>query len=189
MNKIEIRNLCKAYGEKTVLKDLSLTVTPGELNCIMAPSGYGKTTLLRILAGLETPDSGTVTGVPEKLSFVLQEDRLCEDFCAVSNVRFATGKTVSKAQITDCLEKLGLPDGNIPVKKLSGGMKRRVAIARALCSDWDLLIMDEPFKGLDAALKQNVMDYVKERIKGKTVLFVTHDSAEAAYMGGSCIRL
>ncbi|WP_405595490.1 ATP-binding cassette domain-containing protein [Sellimonas catena] len=76
-----------------------------------------------------------------------------------------------------------------PVRELSGGMRRRVALLRALCCDWDILFLDEPFKGLDEETKKQVMDYTKEMCTGKTVIFVTHDSKEAAQMGAVCISL
>lgn len=88
-------HLYKRFGDKVVLEDVSLTVPDGAVVCLMAPSGRGKTTLLRCIAGLEMPDSGTVTGVPERLGFVFQEDRLCPQLDAVENVRLVTGRAMS----------------------------------------------------------------------------------------------
>ena len=96
------------------------------------PSGLGKTTLLRCVAGLETPDAGAVTGVPRRLGYVFQEDRLCDNFSAVANIRLVTGRTLPEKAILQHLEELGLSDSvRLPVSQLSGGMRRRVAIARA----------------------------------------------------------
>ena len=187
---IIINDLTKKYGEKTVLSDFSLKIEDKEKITVMGSSGCGKTTLIRIIAGLEIPDSGELLNVPEKISFVFQENRLCEDFSSVSNVMFVTGKSISKEEIEDNLKLLGLSDSLYkPVKNLSGGMKRRVAIARALLSDYDLLIMDEPFKGLDEELKLSVLQYVKEKTKDKTVIFVTHNMDEAKLFSERIINL
>lgn len=190
MNDIIVKDLCMSFGDHTVLDRLSLTFPAGEITCVKGPSGCGKTTLLRILAGLEQPSGGTVSGVPEKIAFVFQENRLCEDFGAVANLRLVLPEKRSKEIILHHLQEIGLSgDLKKPVKEFSGGMKRRVAIARAVCYDADLLILDEPFKGLDEKLRQDVMDYVKKYSAGKTVICVTHDSLEARYLGSSVIDL
>ncbi len=185
MNDLVLDHVTKVYGDKTVLKDFAHTFPAGRVTAITGPSGCGKTTLLRLIAGLEKPDSGTITGVPDKVAVVFQEDRLCEEFSAVSNVRFVTGNTLSRDEIIGHLAELSLADDTKkPVGTFSGGMKRRVAIARALCYDADCVLLDEPFKGLDEVLKKSVMDYVLAHTTGKTVICVTHDPAEAAYLGG-----
>ena len=190
MTDIIVTGLVKRFGDKEVLGGISLSFKGGEITCIKGPSGCGKTTLLRILAGLETQDSGTVSGLPERIGFVFQEDRLSEDFSAVSNIRLATGKTVSRDVIESHLREIGLGnDLSKPVREFSGGMKRRVAIVRAVLYGADLLIMDEPFKGLDAELKRSLIDYVKKYTCGKTVICVTHEPAEAEYIGGRLIDM
>ena len=179
-------HLYKRFGDKVVLEDVSLTVPDGAVVCLMAPSGRWKTTLLRCIAGLEMPDSGTVTGVPERLGFVFQEDRLCPQLDAVENVRLATGRRVDSATIEAHLTELGL-GGQLhqPVEELSGGQRRRVAIARAVCFGGGLLLLDEPFKGLDEANRRAAMDAVRAVSDDKTVLLVTHDAAEAEFFGGN----
>ena len=144
-------HLYKRFGDKPVLEDVSLTVPEGAVVCLMAPSGWGKTTLLRCIAGLEKPDSGTVRDVPERIGYVFQEDRLCGHMSAVENVRLVTGRRMDLATIEAHLTELGL-GGQLhqPVEELSGGQRRRVAIARAVCFGGGLLLLDEPFKGLDA---------------------------------------
>ena len=187
MNHITIQNLCKAFGEKKVLDNFSATFPVGTVSCIMAPSGAGKTTLMKC------PDSGSMEGIPAKMAAVFQEDRLCEDFNAVSNVRFSCGSKShkkSKEEITACLVSLGLGDSlDKPVRSFSGGMKRRVAIARALMADYELLFLDEPFKGLDEKLKISVAEYIKTSAAGKTVIAVSHDEAEAALLGATIIKM
>ena len=145
-----ISHVYKDFGRGPVLRDVSLTVRQGETVCLMGPSGLGKTTLLRCVAGLERPESGSITGVPERLGYVFQEDRLCGVFSAVANVRLATGRALPEAEILRHLEELGLAgSARRPVSQLSGGMRRRVAIARAVCAGPRLLLLDEAFKGLD----------------------------------------
>ncbi|MCQ2552996.1 MAG: ATP-binding cassette domain-containing protein [Clostridia bacterium] len=189
MMDIQIKNINKAFGEKQVLEDFSCIIPAGKITCIEAPSGKGKTTLLNIIAGLISPDSGELAGVPDKIAFVFQEDRLCEDFSAVSNIKLTCGNKLSKEEICAHLKELGLEADSKPVKSYSGGMKRRVAIARAICYDADLVILDEPFKGLDENLKRNVMDYVIKYTEGKTVICVSHDRSEAEYLGGILLTI
>ena len=189
---IELKNICKAYNEKTVLDSFSCRFEDSAVSCIMAPSGHGKTTLLRIIAGLEQSDSGEVTGVAGKrLSFVFQEDRLCENLSAASNIRLVCPKSVKTSDIIEAMDTLGLaPDkAKQTVRSMSGGERRRVVILRALMADYDILLMDEPFKELDTETKERVMLYVKEKSKGKTVLLITHDKAECELMNSPVIEL
>lgn len=189
MEKIIINNLSKYFGKKRGFDEISFEIELGKVTSVMAPSGFGKTTLLKCIAGLLAPSSGNIINVPEKISFVFQDDRLLEDFSAISNIKFITKKYDEKSAL-DILSKLNLKDvKNTPVKQLSGGMKRRVAIARALCADYDLLILDEPFKGLDNELRDKVIDFIKEYNKDKTVIVVTHDIYEAEKFGGNIIKL
>ena len=187
---IVMENLTKSYGEKLALAPFSCTLEAGEIVCLLGPSGCGKTTLLRLLLGLEAPTGGTVTGLPERISAVFQEDRLCPAFSAVTNVALALGHGVSREQVISLLAELGLGDAlHKPVRELSGGMQRRVSIARSLLFPADMFIMDEPFKGLDEDTRAKVMDAVLRRTRGKTLLVVTHDPEEAAYLGGRIIRI
>lgn len=191
MSDIVITGLTKQFEEKTVLKDRSFRFPEGKISCVMGPSGSGKTTLLMLIAGLLQPDAGEIEGVPERLGFVFQEDRLCEDFSAVSNIRLVCGKRLKKQEIREALLRLGIPEESLsqPVREFSGGMKRRVSIARALLSDPELVLLDEPFKGLDETLRAEVMDELREKLKGRTVILVTHDPEEAEYLGSTVVRL
>ena len=177
---IQIERLCKAYDGKPVLRDFSLTMENGEHLCLMGPSGCGKTTLLRLLMGLERPDGGCIAGLDGlHMSAVFQEDRLLEHLTAAENVRFVCGGLPKETE--PLLLRLGLEKESLsrPVREFSGGMKRRAAIARALLADFDVLFLDEPYKGLDADTKKAVQDAVGEYTRHKTVILVTHDPAEA----------
>ena len=184
MRNIVIQNLCKAYGAKTVLHDFSCILPAGKITGLMAPSGAGKTTLLRILMGFDYPDSGTIHGLDGlRLSAVFQEDRLCDNLTPIGNLRLVTpslsnkdaAKALCNVGLSDCLAQ--------PVQELSGGMRRRVAILRALLADYDLLLLDEPFKGLDEKTKANVISDTRRCCDKKKVLMVTHDKAELLAMG------
>ena len=187
---IEVMNISKSFGDKPVLKGFSARFPAGKITWIMGASGCGKTTLLNLIMGFLQPDSGSIAGVPEKIAAVFQEDRLCDDFSPVSNVRAVTGKRVPTEEIEAHLKELGLGESlHVPARTLSGGMRRRVALARAVLYGGDLIIMDEAFKGLDEENRRIAMEYVRAHTKGKTVLAVTHDAEEAAYLGGNLIRM
>ena len=184
---MKIQHLCKSFDGKVVLDHVSLTLESGGTACLMAPSGRGKTTLLRCIAGLEDPDSGQITDLPERIAYVFQEDRLCDGFSAVDNIRLVTGKALGEGEIRRHLEELGLAGSlDQPVRELSGGMRRRVVISRAVCFGADLLLLDEPFKGLDDEARQQTADYIL-RHRGAAILCVTHDREEAAALGGADI--
>ncbi len=166
--KLQIDHLSKHFGDLTVFDQLSLTMESGNIYCLMAPSGKGKTTLFRILMGFEHADSGQITGLNHaRISAVFQEDRLCEAFTPLDNVYMAAAPAFTKAQIRKELLAL-LPEDalNRPVCTLSGGQKRRTAICRALCAPFDLLIMDEPFTGLDEDTRLEVIQYIKKKSAG-----------------------
>lgn len=189
-NKLEIKHLTKRFGEKTLFEDLNFTLE--EPAVLWAPSGWGKTTLLRILMGLETPTSGTVQGVG-RVSAVFQEDRLCPQLNAVQNVALVLpGPEVQyKEQIEQDFQQLGLDTAALilPARKLSGGQKRRVALLRALYAPSDTLLLDEPFTGMDPDTLQKAATLLKERSGGKNVLLATHDREAIAELGWRVIQL
>ncbi len=187
---ITLQNIEKGYGEKLVLSGLSHVFPEGKTSCVMGPSGCGKTTLLNLLLGLEKPDSGSISGLDgARKSAVFQEDRLCENTGAASNLRLVN-PVLTRQEAERLLGELGLADGlKQPVREFSGGMKRRVAILRALCAEYDVLMADEPFKGLDEATKRKTMEYFREKTAGKTVILVTHEESEASFFGGEIWRL
>lgn len=185
---MKIQHLCKSFDGKVVLDHVSLTLESGGTACLMAPSGRGKTTLLRCIAGLEAPDSGQITNLPERIAYVFQEDRLCDGFSAVDNIRLVTGKALGEGEIRRHLEELGLAGSlDQPVRELSGGMRRRVVISRAVCFGADLLLLDEPFKGLDDEARQQTADYILRHRGAAAILCVTHDREDAAALGGAGI--
>ena len=144
-----------------------------------------ETTLLRLILGLETPDGGEIAGVPARRAAVFQEDRLCPQLTALENVLLTAGRKKER-EARDLLARLGLGESlAIPAAELSGGMRRRCALARSLCAESDLLVLDEPFKGLDEANRRAAMDAVRALSGDKTVLLVTHDAAEAEFFGGN----
>ncbi len=185
---IELKNVYKAFGEKQVLKDFSLQIQKGERVCLMGASGSGKTTIFNLILGIESPDSGTAETGGE-ISAVFQEDRLCEDFSALSNVRMVLCDRDSK-RAAKVLE-LFLDEGDIasPVRTFSGGMKRRVAIARALCFDKPILLLDEPFTGLDSETKARAAAAINELSGGKTILLISHDKDDAELLGAKIFEL
>lgn len=186
---IIVSGIRKSFGDKKVLDGFNALIKENKLTCIMGPSGCGKTTLLQILMGLEPQDQGTISGMPEKKSAVFQEDRLCESFNAVSNVRMVCGKGMKDSVIAAHLQSIGIMDLTQPVREFSGGMKRRVAIVRAILAKSDILFLDEPFKGLDDDTKNLVMAYVSENARNRTVILVTHSLDEARALDCDMIQM
>ena len=189
-NKLEILHLTKRFGEKTLFEDLNLTVE--EPAVLWAPSGWGKTTLLRVLMGLETPTSGSVQGVG-RVSAVFQEDRLCPQLTAVENVALVLpGPTDQyKKQIETDFQQLGLDDAalSLPARKLSGGQKRRAALLRALWAESDTLLLDEPFTGMDPETMKKAAALLKARCQDRNVLLATHDREAIEALGWEVIEL
>ena len=186
----DITDINKTYGEHRVLEHFSLHIEEGRTTCIMGRSGCGKTTLLRILMGLEQADEDFGRSremAAMKKSAVFQEDRLCENLSVMANIRL-TCPDRTKAQIQEEMREVDLEGcAGQPVHELSGGMKRRVALLRALLAPGDILFLDEPFKGLDEETRQKVIAYTARKCQGRTVLFVTHDEREARLMKAAAV--
>ena len=196
---IIIRDLSKSYGGRPVLSGLNMTFTSQSPCCLMSPSGSGKTTLFRILMGLETADSGSIhftddTGrtLPGRPGFsvVFQEDRLCEAFTPLENVRMTAGRSLPPEQIRKEMALL-LPEESLdrPVSTLSGGMKRRTALCRAILTPSSVLLMDEPFTGLDDAMRRQAIRYLLDRLEGRLLLLSTHSQEDVSLLGVKCFRL
>lgn len=184
---IEIKEVSKSYDKK-VLDKVSFTVEPGSIMVITGPSGKGKTTLLNIMMGLVSPDSGEVIGIPEKKSCVFQEDRLLENFTVEENLKLVSELPVEELK-KECSILLGEKEFSQKVREFSGGMKRRVSILRALLTSSEVIFMDEPFKGLDVELKKKVIRYTLEKRKDRTLFVVTHDISEAERLGATYFKI
>ena len=177
---ITIDRLTLSYGRQQVLKDCSLQVEPGSRVALMGPSGCGKTSLINVIAGLLSPDSGKVS-VNGKVSYVFQEPALFPWLTAVDNINVVLSdgpETLPRAE--QLLEAVGLSDCRDKYPhQLSGGQKQRIAICRALAYGGDILLLDEPLKGLDADTRDQVSALLLQEWTGKTLLLVTHDPSEA----------
>ncbi len=176
----------KRFEDKTVLEQFSLSIGEGETVALMGPSGCGKSTAGKLLLGLLSRDEGTVKH-PKQLGAVFQEDRLCNGFDAVTNIAMVTG---DKKVALEVLTKVGLTEvEGKPVEALSGGMKRRVSIVRALLSDAKLLVLDEPFTGLDEENRKQVLGFVKQYTVGRSVLLITHNAEVAATLADRTVYM
>lgn len=172
---IKIQNLTKSYKEN-IIENFSCVIDDTGITVFYGASGIGKTTLLRIISGLEKPDSGQIYGLEnKKISYMFQEDRLFSHLTALENVSLVSNENTAK----ELLKKFGLQNYyNNKIPELSGGMCRRVALARALAFDADVLLLDEPFKGLDNNLKNQIIPVIVDYSKNHSVILVTHDSQE-----------
>ncbi|MDO5602018.1 MAG: ATP-binding cassette domain-containing protein [Oscillospiraceae bacterium] len=186
-----VRGISKSYQGRRVLNDVSFSFSSSDRLIIMGPSGCGKTTLCRILAGLERPDSGTLQGFDLlRLSMVFQEDRLCSHLSAVENAALPLQKK-DTAPAFEALTKLGVTKEDLskPVVQLSGGQKRRAALARAMLAPGELVILDEPFKGLDAENRLRAASFILDMQQGRSLICVTHEAVEADLLHGKTLLL
>lgn len=187
---IQLINLCKSYEGNIVLDNINIDIQENKITVISGPSGCGKTTLLNIISGIEKADSGQVILKDNSISYIFQEDRLIPYLTVYENIAFVLKSVMGKNEIDKTinkyLEMVRLTEfkDKLP-SKLSGGMKRRVAIARAFAYKSKILLMDEPFKGLDDKLKTEIIDDFLELYKNdkRTVILVTHDKEEARLLG------
>ncbi|WP_460772977.1 ABC transporter ATP-binding protein [Microbacterium sp. GXF7504] len=201
---LSVQQLKKGFGDRQVLGDITFTADAGEFVCIVGPSGVGKTTLLRSLAQLAAPDSGSVmldgravTEPPEQMAVVFQDySRSLMPWMRVeANValplrRARLSRSERRERVRQALADVGLPDaGHLYPWQMSGGMQQRVAIARALAYRPEVLIMDEPFASVDAQTRADLEDLMldlRNRL-GVTIVLVTHDIDEAVYLSDTVI--
>lgn len=210
---IRVQKVDKSYTTLPVLQNVSMSMTRGQRYLLMAPSGGGKTTLLKILTGLENADKGEITGMPERVGMVFQEDRLCEEYDVICNIMLGmAGWLPGKSENVLCQEERVLrqeeavrhheeagiikyvrkealrilPEECLTkrVNELSGGMRRRVALLRAVMSFSDMLILDEPFAGLDEENRLRCAKYLLENLKGRTLLVTTHREDDVELLQG-----
>ncbi len=187
---IELKNINFSYGEQSILNDFSLSINGGECVQLNGVSGSGKTTVARIILGLEKAESGSVL-VPQKISVVFQEDRLLENLDVQKNIRLVlSNEQYAFADVI--LKELGLyNDRKKRVSQLSGGMKRRVALARAIAYGGDALILDEAFNGLDAENKIIAANIIKREFidENKPVLLITHIKEDAKLLAAKVVNI
>jgi iron(III) transport system ATP-binding protein len=193
---VACRELHRHFGAVRAVDGVDLTVRAGEIAALLGPSGCGKTTLLRLLAGFERPDRGTVAlggqviASPERMlaperrriGMVFQDYALFPHLDVAANVGYALGRRPDRARVDEVLELVGLAGlGDRRPDELSGGQQQRVALARALAPTPQMILLDEPFSNLDAALRDRVRTEVRDilRAAGVTTLLVTHDQEEA----------
>jgi len=210
MSIIELKNITHAYGAKKVLENLSLHIDSGQLTCLLGGSGSGKTTILRLIAGLEIPEKGKIfienrlvteaqnmiiPSNKRNLGFIFQDLALWPHFTVYQNIAF--GLKERKAQhlekkVTEILSFFGLEAfAEKYPHQLSGGQQQLVAISRALVLKPKILLMDEPLSGLDVKLKRRILEHIKDLKKNfdVTLVYVTHDHREAFAIADQIIVL
>ena len=184
---ITLERVRKSFGDKLVLADVTLTLPDQGAVCFFGPSGCGKTTLLRLICGLEKPDTGVID-VPKgtRFSVHFQEDRLLPWQTVAENLAL----TMPASEVNGWLRAIGLPDvGDQYPDELSGGMRRRVSLARALGHESDVLVLDEPLRELDAATSDAMRALIQQHMRGRLLLLVTHDRAQAEALGCEIVEL
>ena len=187
-NSINIKDVTVCFGSLRVLDSFNCSITKN--TAITGPSGCGKTTLIRAIMGLCELDGGSISfGSKPKFSAVFQEDRLFEGFSAIENVGAVCEKHLGKSEAQRIASEIpgelliSDEEQGKAVGDYSGGMKRRVAIARALAAQSDILVLDEPYKGLDEKTREVCAECIKRRAKDKLVLLITHDKDEISLTG------
>ncbi|WP_107687358.1 ABC transporter ATP-binding protein [Campylobacter concisus] len=193
---IEILNLSKHFfiNDKRidVLKELNLTIKKDKITVILGRSGCGKTTLLRLIAGLDGVSLGEINFKEQaKIGFVFQEPRLMPFLNVYENIVFVLKKyEIDEVKINRLISMIGLSDFKFAaVSQLSGGMSSRVSLARVLAYEANLILMDEPFAALDAFTRASMQAEILKLQAGKTIIFVTHNVDEALYLADEIILL
>lgn len=181
---MRVEDLCVRYEDKVVLDHFSAEFSDG-ITCLLGPSGFGKTTLLHTLAGLIIPQSGRIIDRPDKVTLMFQDDRLFPWMTALENIRIVCDDEEKAEYWLRAVELAG--EENSKPSELSGGMRRRVALARALAFGGDLLLMDEPFKGMDLPLVERLAPLIREQ--NIPVIVSTHSPEEQAIIGGTIMEM
>ena len=175
---MKLNNIIKSFASKRIFNNDSFEFKDNQITYIIGESGIGKTTILRMIAGLDTDFDGTINKSSDKISYVFQEPRLFPFVSVYDNIALAS--TSSPYTVNDVLKLVEMENEiNALPASLSGGMKMRIALARAIYNDGDIFLMDEPFSALDDDLKARILPKIFEHIKGKTVIIVSHNIEEA----------
>jgi len=184
---VSLKNVSISFGDKLILDGFTMELPEAGITCFSGPSGCGKTTLFRLIAGLIAPQSGEIVTDRKKIAYMFQEDRLLPWLSALENVE-AVLPSERAGDAAAFLREFGLDgDLNTMPSELSGGMRRRVALARALAYGGDLLLLDEPFKGLEPSLTEKLAALISG---GRAPAYViTHSESEAELLGGNMIYL
>lgn len=184
---IVMKNITFGYGATRICENVNWTLPKAGSVCLWGPSGCGKTTLLRLLAGLEKPQSGKIVPTDYRVSMVFQEDRLLPWLTVRQNAALACADT---AKVDEMINAVGLTDyaDSMP-DEISGGQQRRVALVRALAADSDLLLLDEPFTGLDEDTKALILPLIRKAAEKKPVVLVTHIANEAEALSATMLKL
>lgn len=169
---IEFVNISKSYDKK-IIENLSFKIKQGENFGFFGKSGIGKTTIINMILGIAKPDFGEIYNDYKKMSVVFQENRLVDEISAIDNLKMLTN---DKNLAIDVLEKFAIKDYRQVVKKLSGGTQRRLSLARAFLYKGEILILDEPFTGIDDTNKAKIIKLFKEEFKGKSIILVSHNN-------------
>lgn len=185
---LKIVGLTKSFDGHKLFEKVSFSCEAGLV--LSAPSGWGKTTLLRILMGLETADEGKILELG-RVGAVFQEDRLIPHLNAVENVALVCGREADRMKICRLLSRLGLENDalRLPAARLSGGQKRRTALARALLYPCDTLLLDEPFTGMDEEIMAMAAQLILEMQQERAVLLATHDQTAIRLLGWPVLEL
>ena len=201
---IQLRDLCKKYGEKEILQNINLTINSGEVTFLVGASGAGKSTLLNLIGGLDMPTSGHVilNGLDIKddlnsyrarnIGFVFQDFNLISGLSIAQNVEIATafsGIPKSSESICEEIATLGISDPNQKIETLSGGEKQRAAVIRSICKDANIIIADEPTGNLDSSNAELVLSLLCSLKTDKHIIIVSHDIEKARKYADRIITL
>ena len=184
---VRLDNIKKSYNGKAILNGLTFEAKRGQPICLFGQSGCGKTTVLNIIAGLTKANGGSIIGNEGRISYVFQEDRLLEQLSAKENImltarnRKAADSFIEAAGLSECIDMYPAD--------MSGGMKRRTAIARAVAFDGGIMLLDEPFNGIDAGRKKAIAECLKSFVSDKLCIMVTHDRTDAGLMDAEIFEI
>ncbi len=184
---LRVSRVSKSFGDIRVIEEVSLVVRRGEIVVLFGPTGCGKTTLLRMMAGVEKPSSREIAMNYRRVGFVFQDDRLVPWLSSRENVEMVCG---DRERALEALKRVNLHDyAHLFPCELSGGMRKKLGIARALSVEPDLLLLDEPFSSLDFHVRWAVADVIREHSKNSGVVLVTHDVEMAKRLGSRILIL